>query len=149
MLRQDFWHKPLKKTILLLKWVTKEDLGIGVPKIQEWIDQNKIGKVHTIYAWINRPVCPQGVNHPSANIAKKPDSLNWDLWLGTAQSKPYSPGLHPSIGEVLGTYGTGALGDIGCHTLDAPYKTLQLGYPSSVECTATNVFKNVDSGVHP
>jgi len=69
--------------------------SIGVPKIQEWIDQNKVGKVHTIYAWTNRPVWPQGINHPSANIAKKPDSLNWDLWLGTAQSKPYSPGLHP------------------------------------------------------
>ena len=117
--------------------------SIGVPKIQEWIDQNKIGKVHTIYAWTNRPVWPQGINHPSANIAKKPDSLNWDLWLGTAKSKPYSPGLHPFDWRGFWEYGTGALGDIGCHTLDAPYKTLQLGYPSSVECTATNVFKKM------
>ena len=41
--------------------------SIGVPKIQEWIDKDKIGKVHTIYAWTNRPVWPQGVEHPNAN----------------------------------------------------------------------------------
>jgi hypothetical protein len=63
--------------------------------------------------------------------------------LGTAQSKPYSPGLHPFDWRGFWEYGTGALGDIGCHTLDAPYKTLQLGYPSSVECTATNVYKKM------
>ena len=150
-------QKPLTHTIaearLLAKTAEKNKVvtqmgnqggsSIGVPKIQEWIDNNKIGKVHTIYAWTNRPVWPQGVNHPSANVAKKPDSLNWDLWLGTAQSKPYSPGLHPFDWRGFWEYGTGALGDIGCHTLDAPYKTLKLGYPSSVECTATNVFKKM------
>ena len=136
-------QKPLTHTIaearLLAKTAEKNKVvtqmgnqggsSIGVPKIQEWIDKNKIGKVHTIYAWTNRPVWPQGVNHPSANVAKKPDSLNWDLWLGTAQSKPYSPGLHPFDWRGFWEYGTGALGDIGCHTLDAPYKTLKLGSP--------------------
>lgn len=150
-------QKPLTHTIaearLLAKTAEKNKIvtqmgnqggsSIGVPKIQEWIDQNKIGKVHTIYAWTNRPVWPQGINHPGPDGAKKPDSLNWDLWLGTAKSKPYSPGLHPFDWRGFWEYGTGALGDIGCHTLDAPYKTLQLGYPSSVECTATNVFKKM------
>ena len=117
--------------------------SIGVPKIQEWIDKDKIGKVHTIYAWTNRPVWPQGVEHPNANPSEKPKTLDWDLWLGTARKKPYSPGLHPFDWRGFWEYGTGALGDIGCHTLDAPYKTLKLGYPSSVECTATNVFRKM------
>jgi predicted dehydrogenase len=117
--------------------------SIGVPKIKEWINKGKVGKVHTIYAWTNRPVWPQGIDHPSANKSKKPSTLNWDLWLGTAKSKPYSPGLHPFDWRGFWEYGTGALGDIGCHILDAPYKALQLGYPSSVECSATNVFKKM------
>ena len=117
--------------------------SIGVPKIKEWIDQGKVGKVHTIYAWTNRPVWPQGINHPAANPASKPETLDWDLWLGTAKSKPYSPGVHPFDWRGFWEYGTGALGDIGCHILDAPYKALELGYPSSVECSATNVFKKM------
>jgi hypothetical protein len=51
--------------------------------------------------------------------------------------------LHPFDWRGFWEYGTGALGDIGCHILDAPYKALQLGYPSSVECSATNVFKKM------
>ena len=112
-------QKPLTHTIaearLLAKTAEKNKVvtqmgnqggsSIGVPKIQEWIDKNKIGKVHTIYAWTNRPVWPQGVNHPSANVAKKPDSLNWDLWLGTAKSKPYSPRVTPiRLERLLGIW---------------------------------------------
>jgi len=150
-------QKPLTHTIAEARLLTKTaqqnkvvtqmgnqgGSGTGVPKVQEWVDKNKVGKIHTIYAWTNRPVWPQGVDHPLSNAAEKPKSLDWDLWLGTSKTKPYAPGLHPFDWRGFWEYGTGALGDIGCHTLDLPYKTLKLGFPTSVECTATNVFKKM------
>ena len=75
--------------------------SIGVPKIQEWIDKDKIGKVHTIYAWTNRPVWPQGVEHPNANPSEKPKTLDWDLWLGTARKNLILLAYTPLTGEVF------------------------------------------------
>ena len=112
----------------------------GVVKIQEWVDKKMIGKIYKIYAWTNRPVWPQGFDMEN-NEEEKPANLNWDLWLGPAASAKYTSQLHPFNWRGWWDYGTGALGDMGCHILDAPYKTLDLHYPTDVECSVGQVFQ--------
>ena len=112
----------------------------GVVKNQEWVDKKLIGKINKIYAWTNRPVWPQGFDMQDNNEVKPPN-LNWDLWLGPAASTKYTSQLHPFNWRGWWDYGTGALGDMGCHILDAPYKTLGLRYPTDVECSVGQVFE--------
>ena len=80
---------------------------------------------------------------PLANENEKPEKLDWDLWLGPATKRPFTPGLHPFNWRGFWEYGTGSLGDMGCHLFDAPYKALQLGYPSGVQCSVVDVYKEM------
>ena len=112
----------------------------GVSKIQEWMDKNLIGKVSKINVWTDRPVWPQGFQMKRSS-QKKPNNLNWDLWLGPANYTDYTTELHPFNWRGWWDYGTGALGDMGCHLLDVPFKSLDLGYPTDVECSVATVFE--------
>ena len=89
--------------------------------VQNWIDTNSIGAVSEVKIWTNRPVWPQGVQIPKADSSLKPDALNWNLWLGPAEQKPYTPNMHPFNWRGWWDYGTGALGDVGCHLIDIPF----------------------------
>ena len=67
-----------------------------------------------------------------------PASLDWDLWIGPAAMRPYHPTYHPGNWRAWWDFGTGSLGDLGCHILDAPFWALKLKYPTSVEgCIST------------
>ena len=68
-----------------------------------------------------------------------PDYLNWDLWLGPAPERPYHPAYHPTKWRGWWDFGTGALGDIACHSMDAAFWTLDLGYPTRIEAETTPV----------
>lgn len=111
--------------------------------VQNWIDSDAIGAVSDIKIWTNRPVWPQGVQMPKADPTLKPDALNWDLWLGPAKEKPYIPNMHPFSWRGWWDYGTGALGDVGCHLIDIPFRTLGLKYPKSAECSVGSVFSKM------
>ena len=112
----------------------------GMVKIQEWFNKKLIGDVDKVYVWTNRPVWPQGIPVPKPTGGSAPDNLDWDLWLGTAPKIDYTDAYHPFNWRGWWAYGTGALGDMGCHIIDVPYRTLGLGYPKSVECSVGNVF---------
>jgi predicted dehydrogenase len=73
-----------------------------------------------------------------------PATLDWDLWLGPAPSRPYNPAYTPFKWRGWWDFGCGALGDMGCHLMDAPYWALDLGYPTSVEASSTAV--NAETG---
>ncbi len=117
--------------------------NIGVNKVSEWVTAGKIGTIDFVNVWTNRPVWPQGVGMPEADASQKPANLDWDNWIGTAHNRPYTPNLHPFNWRGFWEYGTGALGDMGCHIFDAPYKALKLGYPSAVEASVADVFKQM------
>ena len=105
----------------------------------EWIWDGAIGAVREVHAWTNRPVWPQGieVDRP-ADTPPVPTSLDWDLWLGPAAARPYHPTYHPGLWRAWWDFGTGSLGDLGCHILDAPFWALKLKSPVSVEgCVST------------
>ncbi|MGA0047964.1 MAG: Gfo/Idh/MocA family protein [Flavobacteriaceae bacterium] len=111
--------------------------------VQHWIDSGELGAISDVQIWTNRPVWPQGVPMPEPNPSLKPDALNWNLWLGPAKEKPYTPNMHPFSWRGWWDYGTGALGDVGCHLIDIPFRTLGLKYPKSAECSVGSVFSQM------
>ncbi|HEX8357276.1 MAG TPA: Gfo/Idh/MocA family oxidoreductase [Segetibacter sp.] len=113
--------------------------GDGVRQLMEWYDAGKIGNVHTIYSWTNRPVWPQGIPW-SANKAEVPKTLDWDLWLGTAPNKDFVEKLVPFNWRGWWDYGTGALGDMGCHLIEPAFRVLGLQYVMDVQASVGTVY---------
>ena len=108
--------------------------------VQKWVDSGVLGKISKVQVWTNRPVWPQGFAMPAPDENLKPKDLHWDLWLGPAKQIPYTPNLHPFNWRGWWEYGTGALGDVGCHLIDIPFRTLGLKYPTDAECSVGTVF---------
>ncbi|MEM9479108.1 MAG: Gfo/Idh/MocA family oxidoreductase [Verrucomicrobiota bacterium] len=107
----------------------------GMLRIKEWYDAGIIGDVKEVITWTNRPNPPWFV--PPTEFPPKeepvPDHLDWELWQGPVPHKPYSSAYMPTRWRGWWDYGVGALGDIGCHTFDAPFWILGLGSPTKVE----------------
>ncbi|HTL15910.1 MAG TPA: Gfo/Idh/MocA family oxidoreductase [Patescibacteria group bacterium] len=104
-----------------------------------------IGKVHEAHIWTDRPsnglfneYWPQGVSRPK-DTPPVPSTLNWDLWLGPAPERPYNPAYLPFKWRGWWDFGTGALGDIGCHSMDPVFRALKLGAPTTVQGSSTRV----------
>lgn len=114
--------------------------GDDTRHVEAWIQQGVIGDVHTVHVWTNRPVWPQGIATPTGDF-QIPKEVQWDLWLGTAPKRPYNPIYIPANWRGWVDFGTGSLGDMGCHFMDVPYRALKLGYPTSVECSVGAVYK--------
>ena len=112
----------------------------GMRKVQEWFDAGLIGEVDEVFVWTNRPVWPQGIPVPKSDGSPVPEGLDWDLWLGPAPKINYTNAYHPFNWRGWWAYGTGALGDMGCHLIDVPFRTLGLHYPKAVECSVGQVF---------
>ena len=112
----------------------------GVRQLQEWYDAKLIGEVHTVYCWTDRPVWPQGIAWPGPAGGGVPKELDWDLWLGSAPARPYVDKLVPFNWRGWWDYGTGALGDMGCHLMEAPFRVLNLGYATAVQASVGSVY---------
>jgi predicted dehydrogenase len=104
--------------------------------VNEHLRAGTVGEVREVHVWTNRPIWPQGMGMPS-DLTRKPQKLNWDLYLGPAPEVAYDPAFHPFSWRGWVDYGTGALGDMGAHLIDHPYWALQLGPPRAVETRAT------------
>lgn len=106
----------------------------GLRRAVEVIQAGVIGAPLELHVWSNRPVWPQGLDRPEGQDPV-PDYLNWDLWLGPAPFRPFKNGVyHPFAWRGWYDFGTGALGDMACHTVNMPFRALKLGYPTVVEC---------------
>jgi predicted dehydrogenase len=97
----------------------------------ELVQAGVIGQVREAHCWTDRPIWPQGVNRPT-ETPPVPETLDWDAWLGVAPKRPYSPAYVPFKWRGFWDFGTGALGDMGCHVYDMPFWALNLGAPTSV-----------------
>jgi predicted dehydrogenase len=114
----------------------------GQVQMIEWFKKGLIGTVSEVYVWTDRPVWPQGIPVPT-DKPQMPGHLStedWDLFIGPAKMVDYHPLYHPFKWRGWWNFGTGALGDMGCHLIDPPFRVLGLGYPSEVECSAGQVF---------
>jgi hypothetical protein len=107
----------------------------GLRRGVECIQGGIIGQVHEVHIWTNRPVWPQGMDRPDGSDPV-PDSLAWDIWIGAAPMRPYKKGVYnPFVWRGWQDFGTSALGDMACHTVNLPFRGLNLGYPTEIEAT--------------
>jgi len=114
-----------------------------IRRLFEWVEAGVIGPIERVYAWSDRPV--GGDPWSNFPITGRPDesppvpaTLDWDLWLGPAPERPYHPIYTPMSWRGFYDFGTGPLGDMGCHILDPAFWALKLGHPQHVEATTTH-----------
>ena len=129
-------------------------------RLCEMIWDGAIGEVREAHCWSNRPLWPQGMLRPTGRD-EVPKTFDWDLWIGPAPMRPYvaewrdddlalrqvkssnkpRPAVyHPWNFRGWWDFGTGALGDMGCHHFNTVFKALRLRYPTSISASATKVF---------
>lgn len=114
--------------------------GDGLRRAVEVIQSGIIGKPLELHVWSNRPIWPQGIARPTGEHVI-PKELAWDLWLGPAPARPYQREVyHPFNWRGWMDFGTGALGDMACHTVNMPFRALKLGYPTVIECEMASRF---------
>lgn len=110
----------------------------GVRLACEWIWNGEIGEVTRVDAFTDRPIWPQGLERPT-EVMKVPKTLNWEAFIGPAPMRPYHSIYTPWNFRGWWDFGTGALGDMACHILHAPFMALKLGYPTHVEGSSTKL----------
>lgn len=117
----------------------------GPRRLREMIWDGAIGPIREVHVWTDRPnrglsdtYWPQGVTRPK-DTPPLPSTLDWDLFIGPAPMRPYHPSYHPFKWRGWWDFGTGALGDIGCHSLDPVFRALKLKYPLSLQAVSTLV----------
>jgi predicted dehydrogenase len=122
---------------------TAED---GLRRAVELVRAGAIGNVTEAHVWTNRPIWPQApqVTARPKNTSAPPSYVHWDLWLGSAPERPYAryeptkdhpegePAYHPFAWRGWWDFGTGALGDMACHTANMAFMALKLEYPTNV-----------------
>ena len=113
--------------------------GEGTRQIRELVEAGAIGTVRRVEFWTDRPIWPQALDRPTEQHVVPP-WLDWDLWLGPAEARPYHPAYAPFRWRGWWDFGTGALGDMACHIMDAAYWTLGLRWPTRVTPELTQTF---------
>ncbi len=101
----------------------------------EWVQSGVIGPVRQVHVWSDRPIWPQGIERP-ADTPPAPPNMDWDLWLGPAPVRPFHPTYHPFSWRGWYDFGTGAIGDMACHTLHVIFSALNLGHPTTVQASS-------------
>ena len=115
----------------------------GTRLLKEWYEAGVLGEVREVHSWTDRPIWPQGVKAPdhSKMIPVAPDTLDWNLWLGVAADRPYDPAYMPFTWRGYWDFGTGALGDMGCHIMDGAFYALGLDAPVRIEAISGHANK--------
>ena len=108
---------------------------------KEMVDAGLIGDVTKVLTWTNRPVWPQGIPTPTGKY-DVPKEVDWELWLGPSKYIDYNPAYLPFNWRGWWQFGTGALGDMGCHVMDAAFRILPIDFPTEVECSATTAWSD-------
>jgi len=149
-----YCEKPLTYSVFEARQVTEAARAAGVATqlgnhgqateearvTQEIIADGAIGPVREVHVW-----CPARFWTAALYETRPPETppvpegLNWDLWLGPAPERPYHPAYHPWTWRNWWDFGTGLLGDLGCHKLSTVFKALKLGHPISVEASSTKL----------
>ena len=111
----------------------------GLRRAVECVQAGLIGQVSEVHVWTNRPIWPQGLDRPT-DQDPVPASLDWNQWIGPAPMRPFKKGVYnPFNWRGWQDFGTGALGDMACHTVNMPFRALQLGYPTEIEATSSGM----------
>lgn len=153
-----YCEKPLAHSLYEVREITKaaHEKGVqtqmgnqghssdSIREFYEHVKAETIGKITEVHAWCDRPAgggtvsFPHGITRPKGDH-KIPKGLDWDLWLGPAEERPYHPLYLPRSWRGFIDFGCGALGDFGCHTLDPAFWALDLGSPQTVIASTSNL----------
>jgi hypothetical protein len=149
MNKHIYCQKPLTQTIYEARYLRKlasaknlvSQMGNqgsssdGLRRAVECLQAGIIGHVSQVHVWTNRPVWPQGMARPEG-ADPIPATLDWNIWIGPAPMRPYKNKIYePFNWRGWQDFGTGALGDMACHTVNMPFRGLQLGHPTEIEAT--------------
>lgn len=154
-----YLQKPLTHSIWESRYLSNLALSTGVVtqmgneghsddsvyEVAEVVQSGCLGTIREAHVWTNRPIWKQGMPKPLKEVAV-PSTLDWDLFIGPAKMRSYHPDYHPWIWRGWWDFGTGALGDMGCHLLDVPYHALKLGQPIAFQASSSLV--NTESAPH-
>jgi predicted dehydrogenase len=108
----------------------------GACRTAELLAAGVIGPVSEVHVWCEHPVYPCSLVRPAEEPAPPP-GLDWNLWLGPAPERPYHPSYHPENWRAWWDFGSGAVGDMSCHTLHICFRELRLGAPALVHGSAS------------
>lgn len=112
----------------------------GLRRGVEIVQAGLLGEIKEIHVWTNRPVWPQApgvMKRPDTKAI--PDNVHWEEFIGPAPMRPYAPGYHPFSWRGWLDFGTGALGDMACHTANMAFRACALTSPTSIVADATDV----------
>ncbi len=124
-----------KQNNLVTQMGTQIHAGDNYRRVVELIQRGAIGAVREVHVW--SAASYSGASYTTTTPV--PEYLDWDLYLGPAPQRPYSVGIHPGRWRSFWDFGTGALGDFGCHYMDLPYWVLELRYPTTVSARGPEV----------
>ena len=150
--KHAFVQKPLTKAVWearLLGAIAKKNkvatqmgnqgtAGGGLRRAVEIVQAGVLGPVKRLHVWTNRPIWPQGIDRPT-ETEPAPETLDWTLWLGPTPMRPYNSAYMPFNWRGWYDWGTGAFGDMACHTLNMPFWGLKLGQPATLEAKVTEL----------
>ena len=151
----DYFGKTARDYGVVTQMGNQGSCGAGFRRNVEVLQSGILGDVKEVHVWTNRPVWPQGLAAAAAaqGAAEKiPEGLNWNVWLGVAKDRPFkgaypigakrydpwnlSPNVyHPFSWRGFIDFGCGAFGDMACHTMNLPFRGLELGTVTKAECT--------------
>ena len=147
-----YCEKPLTRTVYEARRVAAAAREAGVAtqmgnhghssddirRAVEWIRDGAIGKVREVHGWRGGARRMTLTSRPT-ETPPLPDGLNWDLWLGPAPERPFHPAYAPLLFHYWWDFGTGTLGNYGCHTLDTAAWALELGHPTMIEASSSEL----------
>lgn len=148
-----YCEKPLTHSVQEARVVTEEarkaevatqmgqqgNSGEGIRQCCEWVWDGAIGEVREVHAWSGAGGWLPSVRERPKDTPLVPRGMNWDLWLGPATARPYHPHYAPYNWRGWWDFGTGGIGDMGCHNIDPAMAALKLIYPDTVEGTSTKL----------
>ena len=143
-------HKAAKEAKVVTQMGNQGRTMEGQRLAKEWIEQGRIGTLKEIKLWTNRPIWPQGPIGKKPTAA--PEGFDWDLWLGVEPFEPYfeldiadekalkrGRSVHPFNWRGWWQFGSGALGDMGCHIMDATFSILGQVIPTKIEAESSPI----------
>jgi predicted dehydrogenase len=149
-------QKPLTRTVfeahLLRKLATQNKVctqmgnqgtaAHGLRRAVELIQAGELGSIKEVHVWTNRPIWPQApgvTDKKPPQAAETPKTVNWDAFIGPATDRGYAKGIHPFAWRGFWDFGTGAIGDMACHTANMAFMALKLGHPIHASAEAGDV----------
>lgn len=112
--------------------------------ISEWLAAGAIGAVREVHNWSSRPFWPQGMTRLPQESVPVPDGLDWDLWLGPAQDRPYHPSYTHAVFRGWVDFGSGALGDMGHYSFYQIWRMFKLAAPAAVSASRSQYWSITD-----